>query len=175
MKKRLIGILRNVTLHNIQLITSLLPNNRYSNRIRGALIAPFFKACGKNFQIASGVIIINPNKISIGDDVYIAHNVWINGTGEIEIQSGVIVSPMVVIASTKHVYENGKVSNLKSEVSKIIIKSGSWVASNSVITKGVVIGKGCIIGACSSVTKDIPDYYFAGGVPAKPIKKIHES
>jgi acetyltransferase-like isoleucine patch superfamily enzyme len=170
-----IGILRNVALHSIQLLTSLLPNSRYSNRIRGALIAPFFKKCGKNFQIASGVILVNPNRISIGDDVYIAHNVWINGTGEIEIQSGVIVSPMVVIASTKHVYENGKISNLKSEVSKIIIKSGSWVASNTVITKGVIIGEGCIIGACSSVTKDIPDYYFAGGVPAKPIKKIYES
>jgi virginiamycin A acetyltransferase len=36
---------------------------------------------------------------------------------------------------------------------------------------GVTIGYRCIIGANSVVTKDIPDYTVAGGVPAKPIKQ----
>lgn len=153
-------------------LTIIFPNKKEANRIRGILLSPFFLKSGKNIQIAKGVRFIQINKMKLGDNVYIAHDVWINATGGLEIESDVIISPKVVIATTKHVYENNIISNKKSEVDKIIIKRGSWIASNSVLTKGIVIGKGVIVGACSSVTKSIPDYCFAGGVPAKIIKKI---
>ena len=39
---------------------------------------------------------------------------------------------------------------------------------------GVTIGKGAVIGAGAVVTKDIPDYCIAVGVPAKVIKKLGE-
>ena len=35
---------------------------------------------------------------------------------------------------------------------------------------GVTIGDGCVIGAGSVVTKDIPPYSVAVGVPAKVVK-----
>jgi acetyltransferase-like isoleucine patch superfamily enzyme len=159
-------------MHFILVCTSILPNSKQSNRIRGFLLKPFFKSCGRNLQVASGVKLINSRKIDLGNDVYIAHNVWINGSGGLNIESGVIISPMVVIATTKHAFEHGRVSNTKSELSPIVIGEGSWIASNSVVTKGVSIGKGCVIGACSSVTRSIPNYTLAGGVPAKVIKKI---
>jgi len=154
------------------MITSILPNIKISNQIRGFLLKPFFKKCGKNFQVAKGVTFIQTRNIEIYDNVYIAHDTWINGTGNLYIESGVIISPKVVIATTKHLYENGAVSNSKSELAPITIGEGTWIASNCTITKGVKIGRGCIIGACSSVTKDIDAYTFAGGVPAKPIKKL---
>lgn len=47
-----------------------------------------------------------------------------------------------------------------------------WIGMNSIILKGVHIGKGTIIGAGSVVTKDIPEYCIAGGVPCKVIKQI---
>ena len=47
-----------------------------------------------------------------------------------------------------------------------------WAGANVVITSGVTIGKRCVIGANSVVTQDLPDFTIAGGVPAKPIRKI---
>lgn len=153
-------------------ITSLLPNIKISNQIRGFLIRPFFKKCGKNFQLAKRVIINYPRNIEIGDNVYLAHNIWINGTGGLKIGNGVIISPGVVIATTKHLYENQSISKFKSKSAPIVIGDGTWITSNCVITMNTRIGKGCIIGACSSVTSNIPDYTFAGGVPATFIKSL---
>lgn len=153
-------------------VTSVFPNIKICNKVRGYLLKPFFKKCGSNFQIAKGCIINYSRNIEIGDNVYLAHNLWINGTGGLNIGDNVIISPKVVIATTKHAYINGMVSNEKSEYGPIIIGNGSWIASNSTITMNVKIGKGCIIGACSAVTKDIPDYTLAGGVPAKVIKTL---
>ncbi len=160
-------------MQSIMGILSILPNIKYSNQIRGYFLRPFFKKSGKNLQIAKGVIINYPRNISIGNNVYIAHDVWINGTGGLNIGNNVIVSPKVVIATTKHMYIDGIVSLEKSEHGEINIGDGTWIASNSTITSNTTIGKGCIIGACSAVTKNIPDYSFAGGVPAKIIKKIY--
>lgn len=178
MKKKLTRLFNffyyHLLLHFILMICELLPNIKQSNKIRGFLVKPFFKKCGRNFQLARGVTINMIRNIEIGDNVYIAHNVWINGAGGLKIESDVIISPMTVITTTKHSYIDGKISNTESELDSVIIGEGTWIASNSVVTKGVRIGKGCIIGSCSSVTKDIPDYTFAGGVPAKPIKKLRQ-
>lgn len=51
-----------------------------------------------------------------------------------------------------------------------IIGSDVWIGKNAVIMEGVRIGNGAIIGAGAVVTKDIPDYAVAAGVPAKVIK-----
>lgn len=55
--------------------------------------------------------------------------------------------------------------------SKVIIGEGSWLGTNVVVVGKVRIGKHCVIGANSVVTKDIPDYSVAVGIPAKVIKK----
>ncbi|MDT2761848.1 CatB-related O-acetyltransferase [Aerococcus urinaeequi] len=53
---------------------------------------------------------------------------------------------------------------------KSVLGSDVWVGANAVILQNVNIGNGAIIGANSVVTKDIPDYAIAVGVPAKIIK-----
>ena len=52
----------------------------------------------------------------------------------------------------------------------IVIGNDVWIGSNSVILAGVKIGDGTVIGAGSVVTKDIPAFVVAGGVPARTIK-----
>lgn len=45
-----------------------------------------------------------------------------------------------------------------------------WIGGRSVVLGGVKIGEGAVIGAGSVVTRDIPPYTVAAGVPAKVIK-----
>ena len=50
-----------------------------------------------------------------------------------------------------------------------------WIGAHVCVKQGVTIGDGAVIGAGSVVTKDVPPYTIAYGVPAKVIKKRFES
>ena len=52
----------------------------------------------------------------------------------------------------------------------VVICEDVWCGVNVTILKGVTVGRGSIIAAGSVITKDIPPYCIAGGIPAKPIK-----
>ncbi len=53
----------------------------------------------------------------------------------------------------------------------IVIGNDVWIGYEAVIMSGVHIGDGAIIATRAVVTKDVPAYTIAGGIPAKPIKK----
>jgi acetyltransferase-like isoleucine patch superfamily enzyme len=55
----------------------------------------------------------------------------------------------------------------------VVIKDGCYIGINSVIVGNVTIGTHAVIGANSVVTKDIPDYSVAVGIPAKVIKQFN--
>jgi acetyltransferase-like isoleucine patch superfamily enzyme len=50
-----------------------------------------------------------------------------------------------------------------------IIENDVWLAANVVVKQGVTIATGAVVGAGAVVTKDIPPYAIAVGVPAKII------
>lgn len=156
-------------LHLINLFTGCFPNSGFTTRLRGFLMRPFFKKCGKGFKIASGVIINHPERIEIGENVYFAHNVWLNGTGGLTFGSNVQIGPMCVIVTSQHVFKNGHVSN-ESLAKSVKINSGVWLASHVVVSAGVEIGEGTTVGANGVVTKNLPARCVAAGVPAKIIK-----
>ena len=54
----------------------------------------------------------------------------------------------------------------------IVTGKNVWIGSSVTVVPGVHIGDGAIIGAGSVVTKDIPPYTIAAGVPARVIRKI---
>lgn len=159
---------RDIPIHLINLLTALLPNHIVTNRIRGGLIRPFLGSCGKRLQIGKGVIINNPKNLYLGNDCYISHYCYIQAKGNVTLEDNVIIGPMSVIASSKHIFRDGLVTN-KGISKSIIIGEGTWCGGHVVISSGVTIGKGVIAGAGAVVTKDVIDYVKVGGVPARII------
>lgn len=56
-----------------------------------------------------------------------------------------------------------------SENQDIVLEGENWVGANVTILGGVTVGKGAIIAAGAVVTRNVPPYTIAGGVPAKTI------
>ena len=54
----------------------------------------------------------------------------------------------------------------------VIIDDNVWIGEGAMIMPNVHIGKGSIIAANSVVTKDIPPYSIAAGIPAKVIRTM---
>jgi len=110
--------------------------------------------------------------LEIGNNVGIAQNCFIQVRGKVVIGNNVIFGPGVSLFSENHNYlETDKYINEQGESRiGVTIEDGVWVGSKAIILDGVVIGNNSIIAAGSVVTKSIPPFSIAAGVPAKVIK-----
>ncbi len=132
----------------------------------------------KNVCIRSNVDIwAGPGAIYIGSGSDIGQRSRISITNKLTIGKDVLLSPNVYITDCDHEYRNIDVAIINQGIcqnnNSVYIGDGSYIGINTVIVGNVNIGKHCVIGANSVVTKDVPDYSLAVGIPAKPIKKYN--
>ncbi len=120
---------------------------------------------GKRVFIGSRTDIVSTCKVSIGDNVLIAHNCYIMDT------DGHSMDPNIRRNDIPNRWKGYKDwSVVKSE--EINIGRDVWISPNVTVLKGVSIGEAAVVAANSVVTKSIPAFTFAAGVPAKVIKKL---
>ena len=108
----------------------------------------------------------------IGDHSYIGCNAVLGaGGGGIKIGNNVLIGQSVNIHSESHVISDPTKLIREQGISYqgIVIEDDVWIGSKATILDGVVIGRGAVIGAGAVVTKSIPPYGIAVGVPAKVI------
>ena len=138
---------------------------------------------GNNVGISTNttfLALLPDSKIIIRDNVNIFHHFQINSAKYVEIKSNVIIAPYVFLCDHNHKFEDvtrpikGQGIDMKPDT-HIIIEEGSWLGTKVTIVGKVHIGRNCVIGANSVVTKDIPDYSIAAGIPAKIIKRYNFS
>ena len=51
----------------------------------------------------------------------------------------------------------------------VVIGEKAWLCESCTIMQGVKIGRGAIVGACSLVTRSVPDHAMVSGVPAEVV------
>jgi acetyltransferase-like isoleucine patch superfamily enzyme len=54
--------------------------------------------------------------------------------------------------------------------SRVRVGDDVWLGAKVTVTRGVRIGRGAVVGANAVVTRDVPDYGVAVGVPARVIR-----
>lgn len=110
-------------------------------------------------------------KIKIGARTVINKHVWIHSGSSVEIGQDCLIAPYVGILATNWNYADcSKPINTQGSSSKgIVIGDDCWLGHRVSVVDGVKIGQGSVIGAGAVVTKDIPPYSIAVGVPAKVV------
>jgi acetyltransferase-like isoleucine patch superfamily enzyme len=157
------------------LTTNWWPDNRLTVVLRGLLFRPFISKCGKNLALAKNVHLKSTDRLSLGDNVYIATGVWLNAMGGMTIEDGVVLGPYVVISTGIHQYRKGSVRFGGTIMSPVTIGRDSWLAAHVVVKAGVKIGAGTLVTANAVVTKDLEEHVVAGGVPARIIKEREDT
>jgi acetyltransferase-like isoleucine patch superfamily enzyme len=125
-----------------------------------------------NSKIMEGVLL-SP----YGGSIYIDENVFIGpycvlyGHGGLAIGRDTMIAAHTVIIPSNHGFSDPdrKISSQPLTKFGITIGEDVWIGCGVRILDGVSIGRGCVIGAGAVVTKSLPNYSIAVGVPARVI------
>jgi acetyltransferase-like isoleucine patch superfamily enzyme len=111
-------------------------------------------------------------RIRIGKWVHIGESSMVTAGQSVEIGDDVVIGPQTIIVDADHACEdvNQPIRTQGLATKPIRIEQGVWLGGHVNVLKGVTIGRGAIIGAGSTVTRDIPPYAIAVGVPARVIR-----
>ena len=143
---------------------------------------PEYITIGDNVTIGRNVdLFVHPDDpetkeaiIEIGDNVHIGTNNIIGARKKIVFEENALLGPHVMIGDHSHEYEDIEIPvkfQTVTEPGPVRIGRDSWIGANVFILPNVTIGRHAVIGANSVVTRDIPPYSVAVGVPARIIKQ----
>ncbi len=127
-------------------------NGFFSSKQGFKIYGPGVVSIGKNCQFSDGVIICADAPIFIGDDAIFG------------FRSSVVSGNHRFSDISKPIREQG------GEGKPVRIGRDVWIGSDAKILPGVTIGDGAVVGANAVVTRDIPPYSVAVGVPARLVK-----
>lgn len=131
-------------------------------------------AIGNNVMVGRNTVISCKNgNITIGDNTNIAMNCFIQSAKDVTIGKNNLIAPYCyVIGGGDHetvrldlpIIAQGQI------VRGITIEENCWIGADVKVLDGVKIERDSIIGAGAVVTKSVPEFSIAVGVPAKVLK-----
>ncbi|GFK94042.1 Galactoside O-acetyltransferase [Fundidesulfovibrio magnetotacticus] len=151
----------------------------YFDRLPLSLIVPFsipfrrmvarklFGACGTAFMAEENVRFNFGRLLSVGDNVFINRNTFLDTKGGVTLGNGVALAEDVRIITHTH----GESSHIEREYRPVVIQEYAKVYSGAMIFPGVTVGRQAIVAAGALVTHDVPDNMVAAGRPAKVLRE----
>ncbi len=118
--------------------------------------------------------------IEIGNNVSFSDFNHVGAVNHIKIGNYVLLGSKCYITDHNHGFYSGEdvsspdVPPIQRKLScydEVIIEDNVWLGDGVVVLPGVTIGKGSIIGSNAVVSKSIPPYSIAVGIPAHVIKQ----
>lgn len=136
-------------------------------------------SCGHNVLLKPSTSVFKGlQNIYISDDVRIARYAVIYSTeARVFIGPKTEIAPYLKIISGNHRFDkighfvfDGDYEKNADDDKDVILEGDHWLGINVTILSGVTVGRGSIIAAGAVLTKSVPPYAIAGGVPAKVLK-----
>lgn len=136
--------------------------------LRRAFYSLTLKRCGENSCLSFGSIFSH-STASVGANVYVGS---FCALGAITLEDDVLIASHVSIMNGTRQHGTARIDIPIREqpgiFTPVTIGEGSWIGEGATVS--VDVGKHCVIGAGAVVTKPVPDYAIALGVPAKVVK-----
>lgn len=147
------------------------PVKKKADKMRAIYWQYQLRSLGANTRISDHVKILHPQNITIGSQTSVNNHIILDGLGDICIGDYVLMGfEMIVLTSLWNFSDPDIPIKQQGHSTKpVTIGNDVWLGTRVIVLPGVTIGNGAVVGAGAVVTKDIPPYSIAVGVPAKVI------
>jgi acetyltransferase-like isoleucine patch superfamily enzyme len=108
--------------------------------------------------------------VTIGNSTDIGCNTVITSSGGIAIGQSVLIAGNCYIGGGRYITDRLDIPMMEQGIytkGAVVIGDDVWLGAGATVLDGVQIGKGCVVGAGAVVTKNLPNYVIAVGIPAK--------
>lgn len=131
---------------------------------------------GTNVQFDISTSFIYPENLIFGDNVYIGPKGFLNAKGNIEIKSGTIIGPNLMILTANHNFKDPNYLPYDETyvLKRVLIGENVWIGANVIILPGAEIEEGAIIGAGTVVSGKIPRMAVVIGNPCRIVSYRNE-
>lgn len=113
--------------------------------------------------------------LTIGEGSAIGESNHIAAVRQVTIGRKVLTAKGVYISDNLHGYEDVRIPVMDQPVrfkGPVVIGDGAWIGENACVI-GASVGKNAVVGANAVVTRDVPDFCVAVGVPARVVKRYN--
>jgi acetyltransferase-like isoleucine patch superfamily enzyme len=124
------------------------------------------------------VIQAKTGSVDIGPRSDIGCNTIVSSIAGITIGSCVLIAGNCYLGGGQYVHDRLDVPMMDQGLMTgppLTIENDVWIGAGAIILDGITIGQGAIVGAGAVVTRDIPAYSIAAGVPARVLRKREKS
>ncbi len=126
---------------------------------------------GRNVKLVGYSRFLDPDGLTIGDNVRIGYDCFFFCKGRIIIGSNTIISRSVIIYSSNHNYNGDAVPYDNQYIHKPVnIGKNVWIGMGVIICPGVTIGDNAIIGMGTVVAQNVNDGEIIVGSPQRCIR-----
>ena len=162
-------------------------------RARRVLLRALCKAFGNGVRIGLGVLVLHPHTFEIGDAVFLGSQTYLQGRHDghcligahtwigpqsyfdcrdLELGEYVGWGPGGKVLGSEHTGLPVEMPIIQTDlvIKPVRVGRGADIGVNAVLLPGVTVGEGAIVGANAVVTRDVPPYAIAAGVPAKVLR-----
>ncbi len=124
---------------------------------RNQLLLKKLKSCGQDCHFHGSITVVRPENLSIGNNVHINDNAYINATGGIVIGDNTHISRNFTLYSYSHNYEGEALPYDDTAIEKpVTIGKNVWIGMDVKIIPGISVGDGAVVGLGTVVSEDVP-------------------
>ncbi len=146
----------------------------FAIKVRRILAGKVLKSVGDGVIFHHDVYILSGRNTELGSGVFVNRGATLDDRGPIIVGDHTMIAAGATLTTHGHILDDfTKPMPLGGRtMAPIVIGSNTVIGYNAVVMPGVTIGDRVIVTSNAVVTKDIPDRWVVGGLPAKKIKEL---
>ena len=139
-----------------------------SSRVKVFMLRLYGAKIGSGVVIKPRVNIKYPWKLTVGNNVWIGEQVWIDNLGKVSIGDNVCLSQSAFLLCGNHDYKKPSFDLI---VGDITLEEGVWIGAKAIVCPGVTCSSHSVLAVGSVAASNLEAYKIYQGNPAAIIRE----